>query len=483
MLQNILFIFADMKRIIATFAALAALIPAFSQEVWEISPKDYEISNSDLRKAKEIIKSNPGKTLVFPNPSEGAQWFPEASLGLFMHWGIHSVAGAQPSWAMIKGYRWNGGYRTRKEYYDWAKEFRPGEHPFEYLKAASEAGFKYAVLTSRHHDGYALWPSKYGIGTKQYLGGRDLVKEYVEACREAGLRVGLYYSPRDWHYPGAMPDEEFDVATRGQKRVLPKDNDEQYARFLGYVMAQIEELLTNYGKIDVLWLDGMGWDGIEDQHTEAIYSWIRSLQPDIVVNDRWSNVTNPDDPNGNGYRVGDFTTPFEGLKPTYSPSKWFDHCHIWTHGGGGWGFDKTGSFRPMSWFMEEFVASRSFGGNFLINAGPDKDGRMMPGFYSKLDSLKTWLAHSGESLMGAEVTPGVRFSNVPLTSRGKDIWYAHLERGFKGQASVLTGRQPKSVKCLRTGKDIMYAYRSGVLTFTLSDKDRSFTDDVVKIEF
>ena len=85
--------------------------------------------------------------------------------------------------------------------------------------------------------------------------------------------------------------------------------------------------------------------------------------------------------------------------------------------------------------------------------------------------------------MGAEVTPGVRFSNVPLTSRGKDIWYAHLERGFKGQASVLTGRQPKSVKCLRTGKDIMYAYRSGVLTFTLSDKDRSFTDDVVKIEF
>ena len=99
---------------------------------------------------------------------------------------------------------------------------------------------------------------------------------------------------------------------------------------LGYVMAQIEELLTNYGKIDILWLDGMDMIGVTDHHNDKIYAWIRSLQPDIVVNDRWHNIVDPDNPDGTSVRVGDFTTPFECQKPTYSPSEWWEHCHIWT---------------------------------------------------------------------------------------------------------------------------------------------------------
>jgi alpha-L-fucosidase len=146
-------------------------------------------------------------------------------------------------------------------------------------------------------------------------------------------------------------------------------------------MVQLEELLTRYGKIDVLRFDGMGWDGIEDQHNMQIYSWIRSLQPDIVINDRWANVVDPDNPDGTSARMGDFTTPFECMKPTYRPSEWFEHCHIWTCGGGGWGYDRTGTFRPLSWFLEEFVASRALGGNFLPNVGPDGNGDMHPNFY------------------------------------------------------------------------------------------------------
>ena len=477
----------------STAAAIASLILLLApgainaqtgSDPAEINPADYDISNEDIAKAEALLASNP-KDLKFPNPRKGARWYPEASLGLFMHWGIHSMLGAQPSWTMIQNYIWNGGYHSREEYYGQAKKFNPeGYNPDRYLEAVKEAGFGYAVLTTRHHDGYALWPSKYGIGTKQYMGGRDLVGEYVSACRRCGLKVGLYYSPRDWHYPGAFGPEWFDEATRNTsgQSVDPQENHRNYVKFLAYVMTQLEELLTRYGRIDVLWLDGMGWDGIKDLSNKQIYSWIRSLQPDIVINDRWSNIVDPDNPDGTSIRYGDFTTPFECLRPTYTPSEWWEHCDIWTSGGGGWGYDRRGKFRPLSWFFGELAASRSLGGNFLPNVGPDPDGNMHPNFYKEIDSVKEWMSYGKESLIGAGPTPGVRFSNVPLTTRGKKIWYAHILKDSKGEVSVKTEKAPKSLTLMRTGEAIPYLFRNGFISFKLNSSQRTYADDVVKIE-
>ena len=508
-----------MKRLVLSLLALALCSAAFAQ--WEIRPADYRISKADLKRAQELLAADvpaerpsapskgqvrvpqgePGTciarpfeqgtstAITFPNPSSGAQWFPSASLGLFIHWGIHSMIGAQPSWNMIKGYEWGGEYHSRQEYYDQANYFNPQDEGFfeKYLGAAREAGFRYAVLTTRHHDGYALWPSKYGIGVKQYMKGRDLVREYVDACRATGMKVGLYFSPRDWHYPGDRPDTEWDVATWG-KRGPVKDtvqNRKDFEKFFAYVLAQLEELLTNYGKIDILWLDGMGWYGIpvSDLQTEKVYAWIRSLQPDIVVNDRWGNIVNPDNPAGTSMRIGDFTTPFECQTPTYIPSEWWEHCHIWTGKGGGWGYNTKGLFRPLSWFMEEFVASRSLGGNFLPNVGPSGSGDMHPNFYKEIAKLKAWMATGEESLIGCGPTPGVELSNVPLTTRGKDIWYAHVLPRFKGQVSVKTGRKPVGVVLLRKRQKVDYIYRDGFLNFKLPDSMREGVDDVVKIYF
>lgn len=473
-----------MKRILAI--TLAAIFGIEASAQINFPPTEhYLIGQSDIDRAEALLDTPLKKAVKYPNPSKGARWFPDASLGLFMHWGIHSMLGAQPSWAMINHYRYNGGYKSKELYYGQALEFNPEFPADKYLTAAREAGFNYAVLTTRHHDGYCLWPSKYGIGTKQFMGGRDLIKEYVEACRRAGLRVGLYYSPRDWLYPGTYDERHFDANTRSQVEGIkdPVLREKEYVRMLGYVMAQIEELLTNYGKIDILWLDGMDMIGVTDHHNDKIYAWIRSLQPDIVVNDRWHNIVDPDNPDGTSVRVGDFTTPFECRKPTYSPSEWWEHCHIWTCGGGGWGYDKTGTFRPMSWFFDEYVASRSLGGNFLPNASPDGNGEMHPNFYRQTDSLKAWMSHSAESLNGAGPTPGARLSNVPLTTRGKRVWYAHLLPSFKGQVSVLTNKKPKSVTLLRTGEPILYEYACGAVIFNLSSADRTKTDDVVKIIF
>lgn len=473
-----------MKRLLLSFLALTLCAGVFAQ--WEIEPRDYKISKKDMRSAKELLEA-PLQTVIFPNPSEGAQWFPSASLGLFLHWGIHSMIGAQPSWNMIKGYRWGGEYHSRQEYYDQANHFNPGNYFENYLAAAREAGFKYAVLTTRHHDGYALWPSRYGIGVKQYMGGRDLVREYVDACHATGMRVGFYFSPQDWHYPGYRPDTEWDVATWGKRGPVQDSvqNRKDFEKFFAYVIAQLEELLTNYGRIDVLWLDGMGWYGIpvSDLQTERVYAWIRSLQPDIVINDRWGNIVNPDNPAGTSMRIGDFTTPFECQTPTYVPSEWWEHCHIWTGKGGGWGYNTKGLFRPLSWFMEEFVASRSLGGNFLPNVGPSGSGDMHPNFYKEIAGLKEWMATGEESLIGCGPTPGVERSNVPLTTRGHDIWYAHLLGGFKGQVSVKTDRAPYSVVLLRTREKIPYIYRDGFLNFKLPESMREGIDDVVKIYF
>ena len=490
-----------MKRFITFLLALTLCAGAFAQ--WEIDSRDYKISKKDMRSAKELLEA-PLQTVIFPNPSEGAQWYPAASLGLFLHWGIHSMIGAQPSWNMIKDYKWGGEYHSRQEYYDQANHFAPGNYFEKYLSAAREAGFKYAVLTTRHHDGYALWPSRYGIGVKQYLGGRDLVREYVDACHATGMRVGFYFSPQDWHYPGYRPDTEWDVATWGKRGPVQDSvqNRKDFEKFFAYVIAQLEELLTNYGRVDVLWLDGMGWYGIpvSDLQTERVYAWIRSLQPDIVINDRWGNIVNPDNPAGTSMRIGDFTTPFECLTPTYVPSEWWEHCHIWTGKGGGWGYNTKGLFRPLSWFMEEFVASRSLGGNFLPNVGPSGTGDMHPNFYKEIAGLKEWMATGEESLIGCGPTPGVELSNVPLTTRGlpagsglvaagspeaaaADIWYAHVLPRFKGQVSVKTGRAPVSVVLLRNRQKVEYIYRDGFLHFKLPESMRGGVDDVVKIYF
>ncbi len=503
-----------MKRFLLSLLALTLCAGAFAQ--WEIDSRDYRISKKDIVRAKEILSATPTRPsatgkgqvrvpqgdagtciarpqaivadgLQFPNPAPGAQWYPSASLGLFLHWGIHSMIGAQPSWNMIKGYKWGGDYHSRQEYYDQANYFDPGNYFEKYLSAAREAGFKYAVLTTRHHDGYALWPSRYGIGVKQYMKGRDLVREYVDACHATGMRVGFYFSPRDWHYPGDRPDTEWDVATWGKRGPVQDSvqNRKDFEKFFAYVIAQLEELLTNYGKVDILWLDGMGWYGIpvSELQTERVYAWIRSLQPDIVINDRWANIVNPDNPAGTSMRIGDFTTPFECTTPTYVPSEWWEHCHIWTGKGGGWGYNTKGLFRPLSWFMEEFVASRSLGGNFLANVGPSGSGDMHPNFYKEIAGLKEWMATGEESLIACGPTPGVELSNVPLTTRGKDIWYAHVLPRFKGQVSVKTGRAPVSVVLLRNRQKVDYIYRDGFLNFKLPESMRGGVDDVVKIYF
>ena len=390
----------------------------------------------------------------------GAQWFADAAFGLFMHWGIHSVAGVQPSWAMMKGYP-AGGVDDEsvhgESYYRLTQEFDPQNYdPDSWIKAAKEAGMTYAVLTSRHHDGYALWPSEYGnLSTKQYMNGRDLLGPYVDACRKYGLKTGFYYSCPDWYYTGEYKDIIF-----GKPNTAPPVDEEGY---YDYVTGQLSELLTRYGAIDIMWFDG------GNIHTDRTLAWIRKLQPHIVINDRYNGV-------------GDYETP-ECHTPEEAPDGWWEECNIWV---GHWGYDPNASFSQMTTTMEKLVKVRSWGGNLLINVGPCPDGTMRPGYYKRMGQVAGWMAHSRKSIIGAE---GIRnwheFSNMPLT-RDTDAWYVHVlpsvTRG--GQKPELRDvPQPKAARLLRTNAPVEYTYEGGKVTLRIPEETREYWDDVVAIEW
>lgn len=307
-----------------------------------------------------------------------AQWFPDAEMGLLICWGIHCVAGVQPSWAMIKDYPAGGdkNYHPPQRYFELANDFNPNRYePELWLSAARNAGFKYAVILTKHHDGYTLWPSKYGdFGTQTCLEGRDLLQPFVEACRNNGLKVGLYFSFADWHYPGfPVGCVDFDYNKRGQYAPISTEEDErQFEEFYRFTKGQLSELLTGYGRIDLLWFDGVGWRGRDSDGLRSVETieWVRTLQPHIVINDRWG-------------KIGDYVTP-ECRFPEQRPEGWWEACYCTN---GHWGYNPGRPLPDASWYIKMRDRCNAWGGNFLPSIGPAPDGTMPDDFFVLCEEL------------------------------------------------------------------------------------------------
>lgn len=361
----------------------------------------YRVTDREMIDLAERLLATDDAAVVLttPNPHPDAQWFPEAGLGLFLHWGIHSVAGAQPSWSMIKDYPYAGPVQLYppERYFSLAEQFDPQDfHPETWLGAARAAGFEYVVLTAKHHDGFALWPSDFGnFSTRQYLEGRDLVREYVAACRAVGLKVGLYFSPRDWRYPDYPVEPcEFDTNRKGEVPIVVdrEANAAAGRAFFAYTIAQIHELLTRYGKIDLVWFDGMtDWNGGIRTNPRAVYAWMRSLQPGIVINDRWDKIRDPDSADDE-VAFGDFST-HEIRHAEARPEGWWEQCDLWAQGH--WGFSRDVQFESTDWLLENLLRVRKWGGNLLANVGPQPDGEMPPEFYLACEALRVRLSERG----------------------------------------------------------------------------------------
>lgn len=381
--------------------------------------------------------------------SEGQAWFADARFGMFVHWGMYSAQGWEPSWPLVGN---NGAFPYGQDvpvddYYAKAGEFCPPVGaPIEWMRLAKACGMQYAVLTTKHHDGFALFDDEsasFGIAHNEP--GRDLVGEFVHATREAGLRVGLYLSLSDWHDPD-YPAWTDDMRPYGFS--FPQPEPEPWGRFSARLQAQLRHLLTAYGPIDTLWFDG-GWEhSARRWGSRELEAMIRELQPDIVINNRLPEV-------------GDYESPEQSVPHPIPDGPW-EVCMTMNQSWGPVAEDPDRkSARYLLSVLTEVAAG---GGNLLLNISPEGDGAVPAWQRERLEVIAGWMDRNGEAVLG--------------TGRGLEPWQFHGPTTRRGDTTYLfcdgrpqefvvlrgvIGAQITSIRALGTGQELSFDLQLGAL--------------------
>jgi alpha-L-fucosidase len=355
------------------------------------------------------------------NREERMKWWHDARFGMFIHWGLYSVLGRH-EWVME-----NEGIPV-PEYELLAKRFNPAPNsPRAWAKLAKQAGQKYMVMTTKHHEGFCNFDaSKYTNYCAPKQGpGRDLVQEYVGAARDEGLRVGFYYSLMDWHHPDGAR-----CAT----------DEEARKRFVEYTHGLIHELLTKYGKIDVLWydvsspLDAKGWE------SERMNQMVFQLQPDIIVNNR-------------NKLPGDFSTPEQKIEAEKTGRAW-ESCMTLND---SWGYHHADNDwkRPMT-VIRNLISCARDGGNYLLNIGPRPDGSIPEESVRIMTEVGQWLGRNGTAIYTSEPCQP-RHSNYASFTRKGTALYMHVHF-WPGDTVALAGLMTgvKSARLLASGKEVKF---------------------------
>jgi alpha-L-fucosidase len=415
------------------------------------------------RQAQALAQA--GVQLVGTNVHPEAQWFPAAGLGLFIHWGLASAgAVGDISWCMLANKPWKDATVTPRAYFGWAKDWRPDRLDLDgTLALAKAAGATYVVMVAKHHDGFTLWPSAYGdLGTKQFLGGRDFVREYVVAARKHGLKVGIYYSPPDWWFDRQYRSFAFSGPALDMDHrplVLPPKPADHDAKRGELLRGHIRELLTNYGRIDLLWFDGGRGQEIDNAE-------VRRLQPGIVINRR----------NGPDGDYGDT----EGKLPEKRFSGWFESClTCWP--ATKWSYVEGDGYNTAAEVLSKLIKLRAWGGNLLANLGPKGDGSLPKPTTDALRDMAGWMAHSRESVIGAGAGPWPEQVNVPVTTR-PGVAYLHLLPGETAPVVWRKAPRPVTARLLRTGEEVNFLYADGALTIEVPAAMRSTLPEVIRLE-
>jgi alpha-L-fucosidase len=356
------------------------------------------------------------------------QWWHEARFGMFIHWGLYSILGRH-EWAME-----DEGIPV-PEYEQLAKRFKPKPFPArDWARLAKQAGQKYMVMTTKHHEGFCNFATKLTDYCAPKQGpGRDLVKEYVDAARAEGLRVGFYYSLMDWHHPDGARCATDEAARR---------------RFVDYIHGQIRELLTNYGKIDILWydvawpLDAQGWE------SEKMNAMVFQLQPEIIVNNR-------------NKLEGDFATPEQHI--TADKRAW-ESCMTMND---SWGYQRADdNWKTPKTIVRNLVTCAHDTGNYLLNIGPKADGSIPDESVKILTSVGKWMDHNGPAIYQSETAQPRRSAFAGFSRKGNTL-YMHVHF-WPGETVALGGltNQVKSARLLASGRDVKFTQERFRVRFT-----------------
>lgn len=375
----------------------------------------------------ELLATAPAASALAAAPLPGdadrerrMKWWHEAKFGMFIHWGLYSLLGRH-EWVM------ENEAIPVEEYEQLAKRFHPRPNAArEWAKLARRAGQKYMVMTTKHHEGFCLFNSKLtSYCAPKQAAGRDLVAEYVEAARAEGLRVGFYYSLMDWHHPDGSRCATDEAARK---------------RFVDYIHGQIRELMTNYGKIDILWYD-VAWPlSAEGWESERMNQMVFQLQPDIIVNNR-------------NLLPGDFSTPEQRIQADASGRAW-EACMTMND---SWGYHAADDNwkRPRTCILNLVSCARD-GGNYLLNIGPRGDGSVPEESVRILETVGRWLERNGQAVYGADRCRVSR-SNYANFSRKGNTLYVHVFY-WPGETVVLAGLQAKvkSARLLASGRPVRF---------------------------
>lgn len=347
------------------------------------------------------------------------RWFSESRYGMFIHWGPY-VAYGRGEQVLFRE------HLDQRAYTEAACRWNPRHFDAAaWAETARRGGMKYAVLTSRHHDGYCLWDSQLtDYSSAQQAPHRDFVGEYVEAFRAAGLRVGLYYSLADWRIPAYWQH--------------PIDDEAAWATFRDYVHGQVRELLSNYGQIDVIWFDGAWPHSQTAWRSVELVEMIRQLQPHILINNRLGVADETEtEPGavvpavGQARNLGDFGTPEHHI--TADDNRLWESCQVSTWRL--WGYTHGERWRPADVLLDMLVEAAGKGGNLLLNVGPDADGRLPAPFIDRAEALGRWLAVHGEAIYSVEAGDVCEFITYGRqTRRGNHLYL--IVRFWDGRGEI-----------------------------------------------
>jgi len=382
-------------------------------------------------------------------PPEVVDAWRQLKFGLFVHWGPVSLKGTEIGWSRGGERRGRTGTGTIpvEEYDNLYKQFNPVRFDArEWVEIAKAAGMRYMVFTTKHHDGFSMFDSKwtdYKITSPESPYGRDVVGQLADACHEGGLKWGIYYSPPDWYHP--------DYRT------------ERHAQYVEFLHGQIRELLTGYGRVDILWFDGLGGTS-DDWNSPPLFQMIRTLQPEIIINNR-------------GGLPGDYDTPEQRIGRMQTDRPWETCMTICRQ----WAWKPDDPMKSLDECLQTLVKVVGGDGNLLLNVGPMPDGRIEPRQVERLREMGRWLEQYGESIFGTRGGPFRRGPWGAATYRDRTIYLHLLDRAM--QNVVLPPIEKKIVASrVLTGGTVSVEQTGESIVVSVPEADRRPIDTIVVVE-
>jgi alpha-L-fucosidase len=393
--------------------------------------------NTSTNQSKDYLRAS----------EQDMQWWRQAKFGLFIHWGPVSLKGTEIGWSRGGERRGTGGTgNISVEVYDnLYKQFNPVKfNADEWVEIARDAGMKYLVFTSKHHDGFSMFDSKltdYKITNSPFK--RDVVKELADACHKARLRVGFYYSPPDWHHP--------DYRT---------ENHDRYIKFLH---GQLREICTNYGRIDIVWFDGLGGSA-KDWDSENLFKMIRKLQPHVIINNRAG-------------LPGDHDTPEQRIGKFQNDRAWETCMTI----GRQWAWKPNDDIKSLKQCIHTLVRAVGGDGNLLFNVGPMPTGEIEPRQVQRLKEMGDWLDKYGQSIYATRGGPFKTTASLASTHKGSTI-YVHI-LSWPGDTVTLPSIDKKIIaSSLLTGGEVEVKQNDEAIEISVPKAHRQEIDTIIELK-